>query len=126
MNRLFIVLMIVAVSFVVSWGVHNIWEKKKFKESEYERGALFVVDWKNHYNEYPSYWARRHHFYNPELSVDSIWFLQDSLSNAFQAEYDSTRLIKMSNGTTTDSLILRRYTKNQKWYIFNYVHSNKN
>ena len=77
--KYFITALIVGMSIFILWELSK--EIEKVKLSEYERGALFAVDWNYKYHDYPSYWARRHHYYNPKLSVDSIRYLQDSISN---------------------------------------------
>lgn len=65
--------------FLIGIFIYGEFDKRDFKKSEYERGAMFLFEWNHKYNDYPSYWAREHSFRNPNLSVDSIRYLQDSL-----------------------------------------------
>jgi len=73
---------IIAWVFVIWLWVYGYYAKKDFKTSEYERGSMFAVDWNYKYHDYPSYWAREKAFYYPELSMDSIFKVSDSLIKA--------------------------------------------
>ncbi len=60
------------------WGITSVVKYKNsvsaFRDSEFERGAMFAVKWHHKYKEYPSFYDRENAYRNPKLSVEEIYY----------------------------------------------------
>lgn len=67
----FVLFVIGAVVYVLKYSDSSDRERA-FKKSEFERGAMFVIDFHHLNGNYPSHYVRNKVYYNKEYTVDSF------------------------------------------------------